>query len=108
MRRTSVCRESSSPTSCEQPFGVVGVVVVRGEELQRLERAHARVEPALLEHHADARAQLVAVAPRVDAEHAHLAGVGAPVALEDLDGGGLARAVRPEQAEDLADRDREA
>ena len=49
----------------------------------------------------------IALAPRIDAEHADLAAVGAPVALEDLDGGGLARAVRPEQAEDLADRDRE-
>ena len=47
----------------------------------------------------------VAVAHRVEAEHAHRAGVGRAVALEDLDGGGLARAVRPEQAEHLARRD---
>ena len=95
------------PDQVEQPFRVVGVVVVGGEQLQRLERLHARVEPAFLQHHADARAQLVAVAPRVDAEHAHLAGVGSAVALEDLDRGGLARAVRAEQAEHLAGRDRE-
>ena len=91
----------------EQPVGVVGVVVVGGEELQCLERADARVEPAVLEHHADLRAELRAVAPRVDAEHAHFACVGAPVALEDLDRGGLARAVRPEETEDLTGVDGE-
>ena len=42
----------------EQPVGIVGVVVVRSEELQRLERADARVEPAVLEHDADLRAEL--------------------------------------------------
>ena len=36
------------------------------------------------------------------AEHAHLAGVGAAVALEDLDRGRLAGAVGAEEAEDLA------
>ena len=34
----------------------------------------------------------------------HLAAVPLPVALEDLDGRGLAGAVRAEQPEDLADR----
>ena len=41
----------------------------------------------------------------VDAEHADLAVVGRSQALEDLDGRGLAGAVRPEQPEDLARRD---
>ena len=39
---------------------------------------------------------------RVDAEHAHLAGVARPVPLEDLHGRGLAGTVGPEEAEDLA------
>ena len=47
-----------------------------------------------------------AVAPRVEAEHAHLARVGLAVPLEDLDRGRLARAVRPEQPEHLARGDR--
>src|SRR4051812_49827456 len=63
----------SEPDQAEQPLRVVGIVVVRREELQCLERTHARVEAALLEHHADAGPQPGTVAPRVDAEHAHLA-----------------------------------
>jgi hypothetical protein len=39
------------------------------------------------------------------AEHAHLAGVGLAVALEDLDQRRLAGAVGPEQREHLAARD---
>ena len=45
---------------------------------------------------------------RVEAEHAHRARVGRAVALEDLDGRGLARAVRSEQPEHLARRDVES
>jgi hypothetical protein len=41
----------------------------------------------------------------IDAEHAHLAGAPRAEALEDLDGGRLARAVRPEEGEDLTARD---
>ena len=52
---------------------VVGVVVVRGEELQRLEGADARVEAALLEHDTDLRTKPRPLAPRVDPEYAHLA-----------------------------------
>jgi hypothetical protein len=37
----------------------------------------------------------------VDAEHRDVAGVAGTVALEDLDGGGLAGPVRPEEPEDL-------
>ena len=50
-------------------------------------------------------AQLAAVTNRIEAEHAHLSGVGPAVTLEDLDGGGLARAVRPEQSEHFARAD---
>ena len=91
----------------EEPVGIVGVVVVGREQLERLERTDPRIEAAVLEHHADLGAELGAVAPRVDAEHAHVAGVGAAVALEDLDGGGLARTVRPEEAEHLTGVDGE-
>ena len=86
----------------QQSFRVVGVVVVRREEPKRLERADAGVEPAVLEHHPDAGSQRRAVAPGIEPEHAHLARVGPSVPLEDLDGGRLAGAVRPEQPEHLA------
>jgi hypothetical protein len=46
-----------------------------------------------------------AAGSRVGAEHAHLASMPLPVSRHDLDGGGLARAVRPEQGEDLATLD---
>jgi hypothetical protein len=61
-----------------------------------------------LRHDADPRAPAAArpaAAGRVGAEHAHLASVPLPVSPHDLDGGGLARAVRPEQGEDLATLD---
>ena len=44
----------------------------------------------------------------VDAEHAHLARAAIPVALEDLDGGALARPIGTEQGEGLALLDVEA
>src|ERR1700733_3540328 len=59
-------------------------------------------DAARLEHHADPRLEPGGVPVRVEAEHAHGARVGAPVALADLDRGGLARAVRPQDRGDLA------
>ena len=59
----------------EQRVGRFGIVVVRGEEPQQLERPQPGIQAALLQHHADARAQLRAVAIGVEAEHAHRAGV---------------------------------
>ena len=52
-------------------------------------------------------AEARAVAHGIEAEHTDAAGIGDAVALEDLDGRRLARAVRPEQTEHLARRDRE-
>jgi hypothetical protein len=66
-----------------------------GEFLQH--DAHLRPQPALRPAGA-----------RVDAEHLDDPGVPAPEALEYLDRGGLARAVRAEQGEDLARLDLEA
>ena len=93
----------------QQPLGVVGIVVVGGEELERLERAArpGRARPPA----ASRRCAVAGAAPSRHGstpEDAHLAGVGAAVALEDLDRRGLARAVRSEQAEDLTGGDREA
>ena len=49
----------------EQPFWVIGVVVVRLEQAQDFERPQAGVHPALLQHHADQRAHAGTVGPRV-------------------------------------------
>ena len=52
----------AQPDDVEQSLGRFGIVVVRGEQAQQLERPQARVQPAVLEHHADPRAELRAVA----------------------------------------------
>src|SRR5205823_10075281 len=62
----------------------------------------SRVQAAVLENDANFRPKTRALVPRVKIEHADLAGIRPPVALEDLDGRGLAGSVRAEQAEDLA------
>jgi hypothetical protein len=77
------------------------------EVLDRLAHGQVRVGAAALEHDADPAAQLGRAQGRVVAEHRDLAAVAVAVALEDLDGGRLARPVGPEQAVDLAAADRE-
>ena len=95
------------PDRVEQPLGIVGIGVVRREELQRLERADPGVQATLLEHHTHLGAELATVPPGIEAEHAHVARVRTAVSLEDLDGGGLAGTVRPERSEHLAVADLE-
>ena len=65
--------------------------------LEQLAHPPLAVVAPRLQHHPDAGAPALAAAGRVDAEHPHLPGRPHPEALEDLDGGGLARPVRPEQ-----------
>jgi hypothetical protein len=60
-----------------------------------------------LEHHPDLGPPPLVAQGRVDAEHAHLPGRAHPEALQDLDGGGLAGAVRSQQRDDLAAVDAE-
>jgi hypothetical protein len=62
-------------------------------------------EPALLQDHPDSLAKPGRLRRRVQAEDADRAGRRRPEALQDLQGGGLARAVRAEQAEYLAGAD---
>ena len=100
-------RDVVEPDEVEQPLGVVGIVVERGEQPQRLERPQARVSPPSWSITPMRGRSARAVGHRVEPEHAHLPRVGAAVALEDLDRRRLARAVGPEQAEHLAGRDRE-
>ena len=106
-RRTGVPTVSRQPDELEHRLRRFRGPVVGSEQPQQLERAQARVEPTRLQHHADLRAEVLAVAHRVEAEDAHRARVGSAVALEDLDRRGLAGAVRSEQPEDLARADTE-
>ena len=81
---------------------VARVSEVPGEHADRLAHREHGVELALLEHEPDAFPPRTGGACRVDAQHRHLARGAGAVALEDLHGGGLAGAVRAEEAEDLA------
>jgi hypothetical protein len=84
----------------------VGRVLVEGAvEVERLPDLHLLGKLAFLELCPDALPELVAVASRVEPEHRHPAGVGDAEALDRLDGGGLARPVGAEDAEDLAPLD---
>ena len=91
----------------EQRVGILGVGIEGGEQAQRLGRRDLRKQPALLQHQADARLERRALAHRVEAQDADGALVWLAVALEDLNGRGLACAVRAKQGEDLAWLDRE-
>ena len=71
-------------------------------ELDRLAGAELGVDGALLQDDADALAERALAATGIEAEHPHLAGVGAAMALEDLDQRGLAGAVGAEHGEHLA------
>ncbi len=72
------------------------------EQVDDLDHGQLRVERRRLEADADAWLERVGAVGDVEAEDDRLAAVGRPQALEDLDRRRLARAVRPEQAEDLA------
>ena len=69
--------------------------------LEHLLHREEPFDPRLLEDDADALAQSFSGARRVVAEDAELARVRGTVPLHDLDGGGLAGAVRAQQAEHL-------
>ena len=76
------------------------VGVVAGVARQDLAHRVVRLDRQLLEDDADARPQpaLRAVIGRIDAERLHSSPAPLAESLEDLDGRGLAGAVRPEQA----------
>ena len=79
-----------------------GHAVVRGEEAQRLVHRHGVRQAAALELHTEQAAQLARLAGRVDAQDGQVAAVGLADPFQAFQCGGLARAVRPQQPEDLA------
>ena len=86
----------------EQLGGVLGIVVVAGEEVEDLGRAEHGVDAPLLQHDPDVRHQGHMVAPGVEPQHPDRAAVDRPVALERLDRAGLAGTVRAEEGDDLS------
>ncbi len=87
--------------AAEQLAPVGGVRVERGVQLERLAHLQLLGQLGLLQLHADPLVQPVAVGPRVEPQDPDLAAVPFPQALQALDRGGLTRAVRAEDAEDL-------
>ena len=72
-RRQGVRRDRGQPDLVEQGVGVVGVVVVGGEQVEHLGGPEHRVDAALLQHHPDPAHQGGVVAARVEAEDPHRA-----------------------------------
>src|SRR5205085_9341188 len=85
-----------------------GVGVQRGDVAEQLAGSDAGPGAAVLQHHADPGSELGVVALRIEAEDAHRPGGGPPKPLADLDGGGLARSVRPEDRGHRPSLDRQA
>jgi hypothetical protein len=97
----------AQPDQVHRLVDVPGGGVVAGVLLHRLARRQLGDQTGLLEDEAHAVPPCPVRPLRVDAEHAHLPRVARPVALEDLDGGGLAGAIRAQEGEDLARADLE-
>src|SRR5438477_515621 len=70
-------------------------------------RGDLRKQPALLKHQSDARFEPRALSRGIQAEYPRGTAIRLPVALQNLDRGRFARAVRPEQREYFARLNRE-
>src|SRR4029453_6809262 len=79
--------------------------VVARVHLDRLAHREERIDPRGLEDDADPTLQLGLTLRRVVPQYRHVPRRAIPIPLEDLDRGGLAGAVRPEQGEDLTGLD---
>jgi hypothetical protein len=84
-----------------------GQALQLGAKPQILPHPHLRMQRIVLRHVADAAANLPRVRENIQARHARRAGGGRQEAGEDAHRGAFARAVRAEQADDLAAPDRE-
>ena len=90
------------------PRIVAPQAVIARLQAQRLAHREERVEHQLLRHHAEHAARAAVVGPHVGAHHARRSGIGARETGDHVDEGGLAGAVRAQQAEELAFLDLEA
>ena len=101
-RRYRVVAERARSTASRSASGSSGSRKKPGVQAQDLARRGPVVDAALLEHQPQPRPQRPPVPRRVEAQHPHGPAVDAAVPLEDLDRRGLARAVGPEEREQLA------
>ena len=97
----------AEPDELEHLLGGPRVRVGGAVELERLARGDLRLQALLLQDDADPLAEGALAPPGIEPEDAQVAGVGAAVALEDLDERGLSGAVGAEDREHLAAADRE-
>ena len=97
--------DAAQADEVDQLVGVARVRVEASELDQRLAWPGPRVDAAALEHQADPGTQRAPAAGWVRAQDAHPATIRLPVSLDDLDGRRLARAVRPEQRDELPGTD---
>ena len=102
---SSAISRSRSADRCVAVAGVDAVHV--GDEGQRLARRQPIEQREILGHDADAPLHRDGIGQRIDAEDAHRAGGRPEQAGQALDGGGLAGAVRSEEAVEAAGRHRE-
>ena len=86
----------------QEGIGVFGVFVVGGEQVEHLGWPEHRVDPALLQHHPDARDEGGVIATRIEPEDPDRAARQGPVALESFHRARLAGAVGAKKGEDLA------
>ncbi len=85
--------------------GGIGEAVGCAVEAQILQDGQVVIQAEALGHIPDARADLRGVGVHGHAQHLYRAGGGLHQAQQHADGGGLARAIRPEEAEDLSAAD---
>ena len=85
-------RSSNSCSILPVPIGAK-----RSEVIQRLANAHPRIERHLVRHVGERALHLHFVLRRIEAEHAHLPALRTEQIQQTLHGGGLARAIAPEE-----------
>ncbi len=104
----SASAELAEATRLQQLVGIGGGVVETHEQLDRLGDRQPHRQPASLGHHTPSSGEHGAVSDRVEAEDRHSTGRRRLVPLDRLDRRRLARAVRPQQTDDLAGLDPQA
>jgi len=82
--------------------------VIAAVHLDQLTDRQVTLNPALLKHDSHSLTQPAPAVGGIHPEYSGFPGTPGAVTLEDLDGGGLARSVGTEKAEDLAPSDLEA
>jgi hypothetical protein len=109
-RQASVGRVRDGPQAerVQQAVGIGRPGVEASVLSQALGRPGPQVDAAGLEHQPDPRTPVAPGPGRLGPEDPDRAGIGRAIALDDLQGRGLARAVRSQHSQDLAAIDRQA